>query len=62
MNEEDINTGYGFIGNISMSIILDMFEDEDAEKEYREYLEKEDKEAYDGFVQYEKQMNELIKE
>lgn len=62
MNEEDINTGYGFIGNISMSIILDMLEDEDAEKEYREYLEKEDKESYDGFVQYEKQMNELIKE
>lgn len=62
MNEEDINTGYGFIGNISMSIILDMLEDEDAEKEYREYLEKEDKESYDGFVQYEKQIDEVIKE
>ena len=62
MNEEDINTGYGFIGNISMSIILDMLEDEDAEKEYRAYLEKEDKESYEGFVQYEKQMSELIKE
>ena len=28
MNEEEINTGYGFIGNISMSIILDMLEEE----------------------------------
>ncbi len=53
--------GYGMIGNLSKRHLFNILSKEE-EKEYRDYLKKQDKLIYQQFVEWEKEMNKIPKE
>lgn len=52
----EMDTGYGISGNLSTVLFLEMLDSEDEEM-FRAELKKQDKEKYEQFLEYEKQMN-----
>ena len=64
MNRKRIrfDMGYGAVGNSATKFLMDHILDPEQEKRYRDKLEKEDKDKYDEYLQYEEAVNKHKKD
>lgn len=56
--EQGMDLGYGVAENIARYMLLHRILTPADAKEYREQLQKENKDAYDGFLEYEEYMSQ----
>ena len=58
IEEDNIETyGYGDTGNLATLLMFEYMLNEDESKEYRQELKKQDKKAYDEYVEFEKEFH-----
>lgn len=63
ITENDAETyGYGDDGNLATLLMFEYMLNEDESKEYRQELKKQDKKAYEEYVEFEKEFYKYTKE